>query len=204
MAAVRIKTYVMSILWALIGQDVLLKSHEVSRSVTHLNCRDNEALVAVEGFYQLHVVFWQGKVKHLQVLLDPGGCHTFRDTHDTPLHMPPVKGTPKGRCQRVQVWLCAWLTWLTTPELTGCVSLTWVWSGQVFSGISERWRPAGGPVADSVHQERPRVCPRCPEDCRLSHKLTLTWGRGICAVTETMGMKFDRSDFKENKVLTMC
>lgn len=57
MAAVRIKTYVMSILWALIGQDVLLKSHEVSRSVTHLNCRDNEALVAVEGFYQLHVVF---------------------------------------------------------------------------------------------------------------------------------------------------
>lgn len=47
----------MSILWALIGQDVLLKSHEVSRSVTHLNCRDNEALVAVEGFYQLHVVF---------------------------------------------------------------------------------------------------------------------------------------------------
>lgn len=57
---------------------------------THLNFWDDEALIPVEGFNQLHVIFWQGKVKHLQVLLDPGGCHTFRDTHYAPLNVPPA------------------------------------------------------------------------------------------------------------------
>lgn len=58
--------------------------------MTHHNCRDDEALVAIEGFYQLQVTFRQRKVKHLQVLLDPVGRHAFRDAHDASLHLPPV------------------------------------------------------------------------------------------------------------------
>lgn len=72
----------------------LLEFHEVSGSVTHHNRGDDEALVTVEGFYQLHVVCWQKEVKHLQVLLDPGGRHAFGDTHKASLHVPPAADTP--------------------------------------------------------------------------------------------------------------
>lgn len=60
------------------------------RAITHLNCWDDEPLIAVEGLNQLHVVFRQRKVKHKQVLLDPGRCHAFRNTHHTPLNVPPT------------------------------------------------------------------------------------------------------------------
>lgn len=67
-----------------------MEFHEASGLVTHHNRRDDEALVAVEGFYQRHVTFRQRKVKHLQVLLDPGGRHALRDAHDPSLHVPPA------------------------------------------------------------------------------------------------------------------
>lgn len=70
-----------------------IEFHKVSGWVTHHNRRDDETLVAVEGFYQLHVTFRQGKVKHLQVLLDPGRRHALRDAHDPSLHVPPAAET---------------------------------------------------------------------------------------------------------------
>lgn len=117
----------------------------VIRSVTHLDRRDDEALIVVEGFHQLHVVFWQGKVKHLQVLLDPGGCHTFRDTHDTPLHVPPARRTPKiyqlSRGLSLVPTVCHLLVWLyasVSLKFRKVLCLTWVWPGPVFSGIAGR------------------------------------------------------------------
>lgn len=115
------------------GRHVKL-SWGVIRSVTHLHWWDDEALVEVEGFDQLHVLFWQVKVKHLQVLLDPGWHHAFRDTHDTPLHMPPAKKTDLSSGQNGQGLVLVVFITLLTVHLSLQVSfylrkllcLTWV------------------------------------------------------------------------------
>lgn len=58
--------------------------------------------------------------------------------------------------------------------LTGCFEvsrLTLELPGQVISGISGQCLPAVDLPADEAHQEMPRVCLHCPEDCKLLHKL---------------------------------
>lgn len=54
---------------------------------------------------------------------------------------------------------------------------TWEWPELGSSGICEQWSPVEGPARGSAHQERPRVGPRYPEDCRPSHKQPLTCGQ---------------------------
>lgn len=102
---------------------------------------------------------------------------TLLGIHTTPLctcHLPQTQQEVTG----LTVCLALITDHAYADEVCPC--LTWVWPGQVFSGISEQWRQVDCPVADLVHQERPMVGPRCPEDCMLSHKLTPTCGRGLC------------------------
>lgn len=77
-------------------QHTAFKRSQVTRAATYLNRWYDETCVAVEGTNELHVVVRQTKVQHLQVLLDPGGGHTFWDTHHAPLNVPPADGRAQG------------------------------------------------------------------------------------------------------------